>query len=94
VRMDRGTDNPLDAIRSWRFEEECPAPAFKLLRKLIRVRAGGGGLELEPLGQRIAIGDCCLPKTQQLANFRAVPFKTAARTEDRDDNESGHPLIS
>jgi hypothetical protein len=53
-------------------------PAFELLRKLFRVRVYGGGLVLEPLGQRFAIGDSRLPKTQQFANFSTVPFNTAA----------------
>jgi hypothetical protein len=78
VRMDRGSNNPIDAVRGGRFEEKRPAPAFKLLRKLLRVRAGGGGLPLQPLGQRFAISDIRLPKTQQLANFSAVPFDAAA----------------
>ena len=43
VRMDRGTNNPIDAVGGGRFEEKRPAPAFKLLRKLLRVRADGGG---------------------------------------------------
>lgn len=78
MRMDRGTHNSIYAVGGGRFEEKRTATPFKLLRELLRVRADGGSLVLEPLAQRLAISDSCFPKTQQLANFSAVPFNTAA----------------
>ncbi len=78
MRMNRCTDNPLDAIGGGRLEKQLPASALKLLRKMFRVCTRAGSLVLEPLCQRFAIGDGRLPKTQQIANFGPVPLVTPA----------------
>jgi hypothetical protein len=76
--MDRGADDPIDAIRCGRLDRKFAAPGLKKHGEPIRDHSDGWDLISQPGFKHLGVGDGRFPKSKQSPDLSPMTFPGSA----------------